>query len=170
MRSVTDRDPRPCRAAGVGSTERGLNSMRHGWWSHRDPAGQPPGLPVPPSAPRRATGAGERVPVRQRVPGGRRRRPRRRTHPHRVRRRSSPRHRTRRREPPGSRTATSRARTHAGTCPAAGYGNNINQAARVLNAGGQLPEWLAHAVALTNRVVGDIDEAVQALLAQPRKR
>ena len=40
----------------------------------------------------------------------------------------------------------------------------------MLNAGGQLPEWLAHAVALTNRVVGDIDEAVQALLAQPRKR
>jgi hypothetical protein len=50
------------------------------------------------------------------------------------------------------------------------YGNNINQAARVLNAGGQLPEWLAHAVALTNRVVGDIDEAVQALFDQPRGR
>ena len=50
------------------------------------------------------------------------------------------------------------------------YGNNINQAARVLNAGGQPPEWLAHAVALTNRVVGDIDEAVQDLLDQPRGR
>jgi hypothetical protein len=50
------------------------------------------------------------------------------------------------------------------------YGNNINQAARLLNAGGAPPEWLAHAVALTNRVVGDIDEAVQDLLARPRKR
>ena len=48
------------------------------------------------------------------------------------------------------------------------YGNNVNQAARVLNAGGQAPEWLAHAVALTNRVVRDIDKAVQELLAQPR--
>jgi uncharacterized protein (DUF1778 family) len=48
------------------------------------------------------------------------------------------------------------------------YGNNINQAARILNAGGQPPEWLAHAVALANRVVGDIDGAVQDLLEQPR--
>ena len=50
------------------------------------------------------------------------------------------------------------------------YGNNINQAARVLNAGGQPPEWLTHAVALTNGVVEHIDEAVQGLLDEQRGR
>jgi hypothetical protein len=50
------------------------------------------------------------------------------------------------------------------------YGNNINQAARILNAAGQPPEWLAHAVALTDRVVGDIDRAVQGLLDKPHGR
>lgn len=50
------------------------------------------------------------------------------------------------------------------------YGNNINHAARVLNAGGQPPEWLAQAIALTNRVVENIDRAVQGLLDQPHGR
>ena len=50
------------------------------------------------------------------------------------------------------------------------YGNNLNQAARTLNAGGDPPEWLKNAIALTDRVIHNIDEAVQDLLDQPRKR
>ena len=50
------------------------------------------------------------------------------------------------------------------------YGNNLNQAARILNAGGDPPEWLTSAVALTDRVVHDIDRAVQDLLEQKRRR
>ena len=47
------------------------------------------------------------------------------------------------------------------------YGNNINQAARMLNAGGDPPEWLRNAIALTDRVVHNIDRAVQDLLTRP---
>jgi hypothetical protein len=43
------------------------------------------------------------------------------------------------------------------------YGNNVNQAARVLNAGGDPPEWLQAAVAIANRVVEQIDKAVAGL-------
>jgi hypothetical protein len=50
------------------------------------------------------------------------------------------------------------------------YGNNLNQAARVLNAGGDAPEWLQSAVALTDRVVHRIDQAVQDLLDPPTGR
>jgi hypothetical protein len=50
------------------------------------------------------------------------------------------------------------------------YGNNLNQAARILNAGGDPPEWLRNAVALTDRVVQRIDQAVQDLLDPPRGR
>jgi hypothetical protein len=48
------------------------------------------------------------------------------------------------------------------------YGNNINQAARVLNAGAESPEWLEHAISLTNQVVETIDRTVQDLLDHPR--
>ena len=44
------------------------------------------------------------------------------------------------------------------------YGNNLNQAARILNAGGDPPEWLKNAIALTDRVVHGIDCVVQELL------
>jgi uncharacterized protein (DUF1778 family) len=47
------------------------------------------------------------------------------------------------------------------------YGNNLNQVARSFNAGGQPPEWLAHAITLTNGVVARIDAAVQDLLHGP---
>jgi hypothetical protein len=43
------------------------------------------------------------------------------------------------------------------------YGNNINQAARSVNAGGDPPAWLKNAMALTDRVVQGIDRAVQDL-------
>ena len=39
-------------------------------------------------------------------------------------------------------------------------GNNINQAARILNAD-RVPGWLRDAIALTDRVVHSIDRAVQ---------
>jgi hypothetical protein len=44
------------------------------------------------------------------------------------------------------------------------YGNNLNQAARILNAGGDQPAWLSKAIASTDRVVQRIDRAVQELL------
>ena len=50
------------------------------------------------------------------------------------------------------------------------YGNNVNQIARTLNAGAEPPEWLTSAIALTDRVVHNIDRAVQYLLEQPRGR
>lgn len=50
------------------------------------------------------------------------------------------------------------------------FGNNINQAARILNAGGDPPEWLRDAIARTDRVVHRIDKAVQDLLDPPRGR
>jgi uncharacterized protein (DUF1778 family) len=50
------------------------------------------------------------------------------------------------------------------------YGSNLNQAARALNAGGDPPEWLNNAIALTDQVVHNIDEAVQNLLDPPHNR
>ncbi len=43
------------------------------------------------------------------------------------------------------------------------YGNNVNQAARVLNAGGEAPERLRNAIELSDRVVDRIDSAVSDL-------
>jgi hypothetical protein len=50
------------------------------------------------------------------------------------------------------------------------YGINLNQVARILNAGGDAPEWLRNAIASTDRVVESIDQAVQDLLDPPRGR
>ena len=50
------------------------------------------------------------------------------------------------------------------------YGNNLNQAARIINAGGDPPEWLKNAIALSDRVVHGIDRAVQDLLDPARRR
>ena len=50
------------------------------------------------------------------------------------------------------------------------YGNNLNQAARILNAGGDPPDWLRNTIALTDRVVHRIDGVVQDLLEPPRDR
>lgn len=49
------------------------------------------------------------------------------------------------------------------------YGNNLNQAARILNAGGDPPEWLKNAIAATDRIVHSIDQAVQELVDPPRR-
>jgi uncharacterized protein (DUF1778 family) len=46
------------------------------------------------------------------------------------------------------------------------YGNNVNQAARVLNASGEPPEWLERAIALSNQTVENIDRTVQGLRRQ----
>jgi hypothetical protein len=48
------------------------------------------------------------------------------------------------------------------------YGNNLNQAARVLNASGEAPEWITNAVKITNDVVDRIDAAVTDLSTQRR--
>lgn len=50
------------------------------------------------------------------------------------------------------------------------YGNNLNQAARILNAGGAPPEWLRNAIALTDRVVHSVDRAVQDLFDPASRR
>jgi hypothetical protein len=50
------------------------------------------------------------------------------------------------------------------------YGNNLNQAARILNAGGDPAEWLKNAIALADRVVHNIDKAVQEVLDPPPGR
>ena len=50
------------------------------------------------------------------------------------------------------------------------YGNNLNQAARILNAGGDPPEWLRNAIALTDRIVQRVDRAVQGLLDPANRR
>ena len=42
-------------------------------------------------------------------------------------------------------------------------GNDLKQIARVLNAGGEPPEWLAHAIEPTNGVVDRIDMTVADL-------
>jgi hypothetical protein len=49
-------------------------------------------------------------------------------------------------------------------------GNNLNQAARILNAGGSPPEWLESAITITCRVVQRIDKAVQKVLDPPPNR
>ena len=43
------------------------------------------------------------------------------------------------------------------------YGNNLNQAARSLNAGNNAPAWLGDSIALANRVVDHIDVAASGL-------
>jgi uncharacterized protein (DUF1778 family) len=48
------------------------------------------------------------------------------------------------------------------------YGNNLNQAARILNAGGDPPEWLADAIRLANGVVNHIDSAVDCIARSSR--
>ena len=43
------------------------------------------------------------------------------------------------------------------------YGNNVNQIARILNAGGEPPESVSSALELTDRTVARIDSAVTDL-------
>jgi hypothetical protein len=43
------------------------------------------------------------------------------------------------------------------------YGNNLNQAARILNAGAEPPPWVLAAITTTNHVVDRIDAAVRDL-------
>lgn len=43
------------------------------------------------------------------------------------------------------------------------YGSNLNQAARMLNAGVDPPEWLERAIQRANRVVDRIDSAASAV-------
>ena len=47
------------------------------------------------------------------------------------------------------------------------YGDNVNQAARALNAGAEPPEWLEYAVGLTDRVVTTIDGAARTCSIAP---
>lgn len=42
-------------------------------------------------------------------------------------------------------------------------GTNINQAARILNADGEQPAWLEHALAMTNKAVSRLDDAAAAV-------
>jgi len=46
------------------------------------------------------------------------------------------------------------------------FATNVNQAARVLNSGGEAPEWLARAVGLSAGVVRRIDAATVELMAR----
>jgi Bacterial mobilisation protein (MobC) len=48
------------------------------------------------------------------------------------------------------------------------FGNNVNQAARALNALGEAPEWLDRAVAVTERAVARIDDAAAAVATAVR--
>lgn len=48
------------------------------------------------------------------------------------------------------------------------YGSNLNQAARILNGGGEAPEWLLSAIVLTNRAVERIDATVTQLRREER--
>jgi hypothetical protein len=48
------------------------------------------------------------------------------------------------------------------------FGSNVNQAARMLNALGRSPEWLAAAVAITERAVTRLDEASATVAAVAR--
>jgi hypothetical protein len=48
------------------------------------------------------------------------------------------------------------------------FGSNINQAARALNALGEVPEWLDRAVAATERAVTRLDEAAANVAAAAR--
>jgi len=46
------------------------------------------------------------------------------------------------------------------------YGNNPNQAARILNAGGDAPEWVSRAIDVADRAVQRIDETVRCLASR----
>ena len=48
-------------------------------------------------------------------------------------------------------------------------GTNINQAARALNATGDPPPWLQHALNIANRTVARLDDAATAIAAQARE-
>jgi hypothetical protein len=48
------------------------------------------------------------------------------------------------------------------------FGSNVNQAARALNALGEAPDWLDHAIAVANRAVAGVDEAAAAVAAAAR--
>lgn len=48
-------------------------------------------------------------------------------------------------------------------------GININQAARTLNATGEAPLWLHHALAITNRSLSRIDDSADAVAALARR-
>jgi len=49
-----------------------------------------------------------------------------------------------------------------------GYATNVNQAAKVLNAGGEVPEWLEVAVEATDAAVARVDEATAAVMRSLR--
>ena len=48
------------------------------------------------------------------------------------------------------------------------FGTNVNQAVRALNATGEAPDWLDHAVAVANRAVEQLDEAAAQLARRLR--
>jgi ABC-type transporter Mla subunit MlaD len=48
------------------------------------------------------------------------------------------------------------------------FGNNVNQAVRVLNATGEPPEALARAVDVTARAVADLDRVAAELVRRLR--
>lgn len=50
------------------------------------------------------------------------------------------------------------------------FGVNVNQAVRQLNSTGEAPEWLAAAVAITNRAVGRLDEVAGDVAAATRRK
>jgi len=47
-------------------------------------------------------------------------------------------------------------------------GTNINQATAAINATGEPPVWLEHALAITNRAVAQLDEAATAVIEVAR--
>jgi len=49
-----------------------------------------------------------------------------------------------------------------------GYAVNVNQAAKVLNAGGGVPEWLERSVEATDAAVARVDEATAAVMRSLR--
>jgi hypothetical protein len=49
------------------------------------------------------------------------------------------------------------------------YGNNLNQAARILNAGGDPPAWLQQAIQLANTVVHRIDSTASTVAHAGRR-
>jgi len=49
-----------------------------------------------------------------------------------------------------------------------GYAVNVNQAAKVLNSGGGVPEWLESAVEATDAAVARVDEATAAVMRSLR--
>jgi hypothetical protein len=46
------------------------------------------------------------------------------------------------------------------------YGNNLNQAVRILNAGGEPPEWISRAIGGADHAVRRIDETVGSLASR----